>query len=93
MGGRLFNQLSSGRVCLFEVRPDVDAVTGQAGREARVLAFFADCQRKLMIADDHHRGLIGLIDSDFLNLCRSEGLGNELSFVLSPLDDVDFLTA
>src|SRR5690606_36464536 len=38
-------------------------------------------------------GLVLVVDPDFLDLGRAEGLGDELGDILTPLDDVDLLAA
>ena len=46
-----------------------------------------------MVADHHHSRPGLLVDPDFSDLCRAECLGDQLSRVLAPLDNVHLLGA
>src|SRR5207237_6075683 len=68
---------------------DVDAPASQLGRESGVLALLADGQRQLTLGHDHLGGAGRLVDRDVAHLGRAQRIGDVLSGVLVPFDDVD----
>src|SRR4029079_13111332 len=56
--------------------------------------FLSDCQRQLLVLDDHfHHSFRIVYDRNALDLRRTDGVGHEDDWVFRPLDDVDLFTA
>src|SRR5262249_33032423 len=74
------------------------AHAGQLGGQPRILAFFADGQRQLIVRDDHDGRrlalrLRALIDRHRRYFGRRQRARHERSWIVRPLDDVDLLAA
>ncbi len=72
---------------------DLDVPTGELGGQARVLALFADRQRQLIGVDDDFHGMTGFIDDQVLQLGGRKRVGDKLTDIRVPADDVDLLAA
>src|SRR5438045_3046343 len=71
---------------------DVDAPAHELGRQADVLALFADGEAELLVLDhDLHDPLLLVEDRHAADLGRAERVDHEGGGVVVPLDDVDLL--
>jgi hypothetical protein len=70
---------------------DVDLPAGEAGGQARVLAFFADREGELIFVDGDLDALLLGIEHQVLHLRRLERLEDVLLRIGAPADDVDLL--
>ena len=65
------------------LRLDVDAPSGEPGREPGVLALLPDRERELVVGHDDHGRARALVDAHLLDLRRLQGVGDELGGVLA----------
>ena len=77
----------------FSTGLDVDPPAGELGGEAGVLAVLTDGQRELVLRDVSGRRPGVTIDLDAEHLGRAERIGDELTGVIGPGNDVDAFRA
>src|SRR5437588_10185653 len=72
-------------------RLNIHLPAGQFRGQARVLPALANRQGKLVFADRNSDPLIGLINLKCFQLRRRQGIGNEISDIRVPADDIHLL--
>src|SRR5262245_35019625 len=71
----------------------IDPPTGQARRQAHILALLTNGERQLIIGNNNLHAVLVVIDDNLRNFRWSQGAAYIFGLVRYPVNDVDFLTA
>src|SRR4029077_10988436 len=77
----------------FGLATHVELPSGEAMREAHVLAALANRERELIVGHDHFHRVLVLVDYHLGDFCRRECAADQLGLVVGPRHDVDFFAA
>ena len=72
---------------------DIDPPTGESCGQSGVLAFFSDCEGKLIVRNNDRSDAKRLVDHHFFDLCRAQRFSHKGVRVMAERNDVDLLAA